>query len=178
MKINFLIIAFSILIAFGLTYMLELYTPKPQPILPQQDIATEAKTVPSFSFKDIHERTHNIEDFQGKTVILNFWATWCPPCIVEFPELLNIAANTQDVVLIALSNDLQKSAVDTFISKQDSSLISHPDIVIAMDKNRDITQDIFQSFRLPETIIINPQGKMVRKIIGIIDFDTFSLTDP
>jgi len=113
---------------------------------------------------------HSIEDFRGKTVIINFWATWCPPCITEFPDLIEIAATREDIVLIAISNDMREEKIAPFLTKMDKAHMSSADVIVAYDADKSITQDLFQTYRLPESIIVTPDGYMKQKVVGIIDW--------
>ena len=112
----------------------------------------------------------HINDFREKTVILNFWATWCAPCVIEMPQLFEIAASRDDIVLIALSSDLNTEALDKFLAKMNQKHLKSGNIVIALDQKRMITQGTFGTYRLPESIIISPEGKMLRKVVGAVDW--------
>lgn len=120
---------------------------------------------PDFSFITADGKSYTLRNFRGKVVILNFWASWCPPCVKEFPALLEVvAAFPQDVILIALSSDMDQAAMETFLTKQKYDL--GPNVHVALDENQAVTQKIFQSFRLPETILMDREQKMRRKIPG------------
>ena len=124
------------------------------------------QTIPEFTFTDINGKTHNIADHKGKTIILNFWASWCAPCIKEFPNLLKAAQSNKDnVILIALSSDLDESAIHKFISKINLDFTA-PNILIALDKGQAITAKTFNTFKLPETLIIDQNQNLRHKLIG------------
>lgn len=185
---NFLLTAAAILIALGYAFYTDkLEIPqgyksnKPSPeaiakIKMQEndyglkDLADKIQKVPSFSFEDLNGTKHSIEDFRGKTVIINFWATWCPPCITEFPDLIEIAATREDIVLIAISNDMREEKIAPFLAKMDKAHMSSADVIVAYDADKSITQDLFQTYRLPESIIVTPDGYMKQKVVGIIDW--------
>ncbi|MEZ5919061.1 MAG: TlpA disulfide reductase family protein [Alphaproteobacteria bacterium] len=115
-------------------------------------------------------RRVHIGDFEDKTVMLNFWATWCAPCVKEFPILIGIAEEYKDdVVFIALSSDLEQNAIDRFLAKleKDSGIsVKADNILIALDENQAVTQKIFQTYRLPETVLIDKHQKLRQKITG------------
>ncbi len=124
--------------------------------------------LPLFRFTAVGGKTYNSDDFRGKIVILNFWASWCPPCIQEFPSLIAVAAkNPQDVVLIALSSDIDQKAVEDFLTKMEKSGLQweHANVLIAVDPE-DVTQKIFGIRALPETVIVNKRGDMEGKFSG------------
>jgi thiol-disulfide isomerase/thioredoxin len=130
-----------------------------------QTIGNE-QTIPEFTFTDINGKTHNIGDHKGKTIILNFWASWCAPCIKEFPNLLKATQSNKDnVILIALSSDLDEAAIHKFISKISLDFTA-PNILIALDKDQAITAKTFNTFKLPETLIIDQNQNLRHKLIG------------
>ncbi len=136
----------------------------------QTIITLKTQKAPDFSFTDINGQQYALRDFKGKKVIINFWATWCAPCIHEFPQLLEIAkANPDNLVLIALSSDINDEAIRTFLTKlkkrQDIAWQA-PNVLIARDEKQRITQGQFQTYRLPETYIIDKKQSLHTKIIG------------
>lgn len=121
--------------------------------------------IPAFSFTALDGAQHDIRDFRGKIVILNFWATWCAPCQKEFPALLRIAdSHKDDIVLIALSSDIERAAIDRFLNKL--SYKPRANVHIALDDSQRITAGLFQTYRLPETWIIDRQQLLKHKLIG------------
>ncbi len=155
----------------GLTYSATLYFESRKPatkditIAPQSPIgAATIAPLPDFTFTDKDGKTLAAKDFKGRPIILNFWASWCPPCIKEIPLLIK-AAKEQNIALIALSSDIDEAAMNAFLKKQ--NLSAPPEnVIFAWDENTNITQKIFQTFKLPETILIDSQGLMRSKIIG------------
>lgn len=124
---------------------------------------TEVKPLPDFSFTDLSGKTRSARDFKDKIVIINFWATWCPPCVVEFPALLKIAAdNKKDVVLIALSSDMGDKEIKKFLKQQETPA---ENVFIARDRE-DVTLKIFGITQLPETILTDRELNMREKLIG------------
>lgn len=123
------------------------------------------KKIPDFTFQDIKGKTHNIRDYKGRIVILNFWASWCAPCVKEFPLLTKIAEDFKDeVTFIALSSDISKDTVHRFLKKHK---IKHKgNVIIAHDETLTITQDLFHTVRLPETLIINQNQHITAKLVG------------
>lgn len=107
----------------------------------------------------------NIEELlsDNKKVIVHFWATWCAPCEVEFPDLIELTQlmkNKSDLVflLVAVNDDLQK--VKKFIDKFD--LTKNTTIILDDDDQ----YKRFGSYKLPETFIFGPKGKVIRKFSG------------
>ncbi len=145
----------------------------------EKEDKTNLQTLPDFEFTSIDGKTHKISEYRGKTVLLNFWATWCAPCVVEFPKLVELASSQDNTVLIALSSDIAIAPIEKFIEKQKSDIrkaIASPSVIVAKDNKGKITSDLFQTYRLPETIIIDKDGNMVKKIVGDTDWDSKEIT--
>lgn len=143
--------------------------------------AAEAKGIvtgapaPDFSYVTPNGKTGKLSDHKGKVIVLNFWASWCPPCIAEFPQLLNLAALYPDkVVLLALSSDHDKAMMDRFLAKlikENGKAATAPNVVIAWDKDQSITLPLYGTARLPETIVIDKAMVMREKVAGAIEWD-------
>ena len=135
-----------------------------QPEAPVETIE-EPDTVADFTFTDMKGDEYSLQQFKGKIVLLNFWASWCPPCIKEFPHLIEIAEQFSDqITLIALSSDHDKDAMMRFVNKLD--LEGKSNILIALDEEQKITKELFGTYKLPETILITPEQIMHSKVIG------------
>jgi cytochrome c biogenesis protein CcmG/thiol:disulfide interchange protein DsbE len=168
MRLNLLILLLTMLIGAGVTIWLDNQssTPPPSPIIATTPITSDA--IPQFSVTDITGKSHHISDFKGKIVILNFWATWCPPCVIEFPKLLTLANDNPNIILLALSSDIDDQNIHKFLKKFPSV---SSNVIIARDDKRHITADLFQTYKLPESLIIAPSGQMVKKIVGDTDWN-------
>ena len=110
-----------------------------------------------FSLEDLQGKTHRLADYRGKWVLVNYWATWCPPCLDEIPELSSLydAHHDKDLVVIGI-------AIDSGSSKKIADFaqahgISYP-VVIG---NRRITDQIGSVEVLPVSYLYNPKGKQV-----------------
>lgn len=119
---------------------------------------------PDFTFWDTKNVRRSLSDFEGQRVILNFWASWCAPCVKEMPLLTQAAKEFEDVALIALSSDLNEKNMMTFLNRYNHN--TDGDVFFAYDANMAITQDLYGTFRLPETYLIDAQGNIQKKIIG------------
>jgi thiol-disulfide isomerase/thioredoxin len=121
---------------------------------------------PDFSFTDIDGKTHKLSDYRGKTIVLNFWATWCAPCVVELPQMLKLAEKTfGKAVFIFLSLDESEADIEKFFKKY-ALKYEQGNILIGIDKDKKISQSLFQTYKLPETFLIDPKGRVREKIIG------------
>ncbi len=120
---------------------------------------------PDFSFKYIDGNTYRLQDFAGRGVVLNFWASWCAPCIVEFPQMIALARKHKDTAFIFLSQDEKAEEITRFQEKylpEDLPL----NVIIAWDEGQKTARDLFQTYKLPETYLIDSKGLLADKLIG------------
>jgi cytochrome c biogenesis protein CcmG/thiol:disulfide interchange protein DsbE len=115
---------------------------------------------PDFTLPDINDNKLSLSKFKGKIVILNFWATWCPPCKKEIPELNKIYAEYKDKGIEIIGITLDKpEKVKEFMEKQN---IDYP-VVIG---SREISKDYGNIVSIPTLFIIDKQGRIYKKNIG------------
>lgn len=135
-----------------------------QPDAPVENI-TEGQAIPEFSFTATDGKTYTITDFKDKAIILNFWASWCAPCIKEIPHFIKAAQTYNDgVIFIGISSDIDEQAMKKFLKKHVTA--QEENMFFALDADSSITKNLFQTYSLPETILINKNLKMRTKIIG------------
>jgi cytochrome c biogenesis protein CcmG/thiol:disulfide interchange protein DsbE len=120
---------------------------------------------PDFTLPSLEARPISLHDFRRGVVVLNFWATWCPPCVEETPSLKRFADELQGsgVAVIGVSVDQDAQALERFVSK---AQLGFP---IARDPDQAVASR-YGTFKFPETYIINSQGRIVRKVIGAVDW--------
>jgi peroxiredoxin len=120
--------------------------------------AQEAGNVtPDFSVKDIAGQAVKLSDLKGKVVLLDFWATWCPPCRVEVPNLIKIFRQFRykNFVLISVSLDRDLEAARAFVRDKEMDWVH----IIDFDASRQIAEK-FQVEYIPSTFVINRNGKI------------------
>ena len=111
--------------------------------------------------KDLAGHEWNLKDLRGKVVLVNFWATWCPPCVKEMPDLQALFEQYKDQGLVILGiSDEDKGKVSPFIAQRS---ISYP---ILLDKGRKV-EETFGIEGIPKTFIYDRDGKLVAQSIDM-----------
>lgn len=114
---------------------------------------------PGFTITD-SRRTVKLSDFQGKPVLLNFWASWCVPCVEEMPSLVRLQKQLGDqVTIIAVSVDSDDKPYQQFLRQHNVDLLTVRD-------SQQKTNEVYGTFKFPETYVIDRNGKILRKFIG------------
>jgi len=120
------------------------------------------KAAPDFTVSDGKTTVH-LADYRGRVVLLNFWATWCGPCVQEMPSLLDLHHNLPGVAVLAISIDEDASAYTHFLSR------NHIDLITVRDPAQKAAT-LYHSEMWPETYVIDSQGVVRRKFIGSQDW--------
>lgn len=136
---------------------------------PQLNLIEVGATAPDFDAVQLPTgRPVKIEDYRGKVVLLNIWATWCPPCKVEMPSMERLhrkLSTNGDFRLVAVSVDEEDSSVvNKFV--RDMGLTFE----ILHNQGGAIRQ-IYQTTGVPESFVIDRDGVIVKKVIGAADWD-------
>lgn len=126
--------------------------------------AVQAAASANFVLKDMSGNTHQLSGYKGKWVLVNYWATWCPPCLEEVPDLVNLYDSRKDKDLMVLGVVFDYKDVKEVTQYVDDMLMSYP-IVLGNDS---VTAQIGSAQVLPTTYIYNPQGKLVKIKRGLI----------
>jgi thiol-disulfide isomerase/thioredoxin len=131
----------------------------------------EPADVPAFNVTDLDGRTVSSSDLRGKVVLVNFWATWCPPCRAEIPDLIKLQDKYRDkLVILGVSEDeeIPPQDVKKFATEQKMNY------VVAMS-----TPELSKIFKgvsaLPTTFVIGPDGKIQQRHVGMLNAETAEL---
>lgn len=121
--------------------------------------------VPDFELPDLDGKARRLADFRGKVVVLNYWATWCPPCVDEMPSLekLHRSLAERGLAVVAISVDERFSDIVDFVKSYGVTF------TILHDNGRKVARS-YQSFKYPETYIIDRDGRLQSKVIGPRDW--------
>lgn len=117
----------------------------------------------TFQFSDLQGKPQRLEDYKGKWVLVNFWATWCPPCLDEIPDLVDLhnARKDSDFAVIGVAMSSGKESVLSFVKQME---ISYP-VVMGNDK---LAAQIGRIEALPTSYLYDPNGKLVSYQTGIV----------
>ena len=124
---------------------------------------------PAIEFVDKDGKKATLADFKGKTVLLNFWATWCPPCIKEMPALNELGKEfkKKDFVVVAIATGRQgRENPDRFLEKRDLT-----DIVSYHDPDQEFLR-LFDINTLPVSFIIDDKGFMQGGVVGMTEWNS------
>ena len=118
------------------------------------------------------DRTVALNQFRGQIVVLNFWATWCEPCVEEMPSLVEMQRRmkAKGVTVVAVSIDENESAYRSFLKQHGVDLLT------VRDPGQK-TPALYGTRGWPETFIIDRNGVMRRKFIGAVDWTEPEITD-
>ena len=125
-------------------------------------------TAPGFSLTDMDGEQHTLDDYRGKVIMLNLWATWCPPCRREIPSMESIFQDLRDKGFVVLAVN-QFETPDHVFSYM-GQLSVYPTFPILFDQDSKVSE-LYGVKGLPTTLLINRQGQVAYRAIGGRDFD-------
>ena len=121
---------------------------------------------PDFNLKGEDGKHYRLSEYRGKVVVMNFWATWCPPCREEMPSMERLWEKVKDKNIVLLGINVGEDA-DTIFEFTGNYPVSFP---LPMD----IDGKVIESYPvrgLPTTYIVNPQGMVTHRVIGSREWD-------
>ena len=120
-----------------------------------------------FVFEDMQGQPQRLADYRGKWVLVNFWATWCPPCLEEIPDLVDLhrAHSKKDLVVIGVALDSSAKSVRQFIER---FKVNYP-VVLG---DYDLAEQVGEVTVLPTSYLYNPRGELISYQQGMLTRDS------
>jgi cytochrome c biogenesis protein CcmG/thiol:disulfide interchange protein DsbE len=137
------------------------------------------KAAPDFTVTD-SDRSVTLSQLRGKIVVLNFWATWCPPCVEEMPSLVQMQKQMlgKGVIVLAVSVDDDADDYHKFLKDHGIDLLTVRDPGNKSDQGvTAVVASRYGTFKFPETYIIDREGTIRRKFIGPIDWSQAEIVE-
>ena len=156
------ILIFIYLISSSSSYAIQ------QPDLKNLIIHKDPKKLEKINFKNVDNEIIDLKSFKNSLVILNFWATWCAPCLEEMPSLSRLQANTVFNNLQIIPINVGRDSVEK--SKNFYKKLKINNLEIYFDKDVELAKK-FLLRGLPTTVFINKQGEEFARVIGFVNFD-------
>lgn len=122
------------------------------------------QAAPDFTVSDGITSIH-LASYRGHPVLVNFWATWCEPCLLELPSLIQLHHDQPGLVILAVSIDEDADAYKTFIARR------HIDLITVRDPKQ-TAPSLFHTDMWPETYAIDQNGYIRRKFVGAQDWSS------
>ena len=131
--------------------------------------ARAGDAAPSLDLQDLKGAPHKLEEFRGKPVVLNFWATWCVPCAAEMPLLSEMQTQYKDKILFiaaSVDDDDVKPEIAAFVKKHKGDALT-----VMTGATLDSLQDFGVAQAMPGTVFIDAQGNIVDRVSGALKRD-------
>lgn len=134
------------------------------------------KKAPGFNLRNLNGNLEGLSDFQNKVVVLNFWATWCLPCLEEMPAFEKLYRKYRSQGLTVLAVSLDKGDVSKVKRFVDEQSLTFP---VLLDSDG-VAEKLYPSFTIPFTYVIDKKGKIAARVDGAKNWDsnkTFAALD-
>jgi thiol-disulfide isomerase/thioredoxin len=163
------LLAVLIVCAAAMTYD-RWHVPAAMPPATAPDTPHGEGDAPAIAFKTTDNAAHDLRALPERGIILHFWASWCAPCMLEFPPLLQRVTDARGrLALVAVSIDDDRSAMDAFLARlkrAHAGTASNTHTYWVWDADKKISLQFFNVIRVPETVLIDSNRRLVGKIVG------------
>ena len=127
-----------------------------------------AKAAKNFTLPDLDGKPHKLSDYRGKVVLVNFWATWCPPCRREMPSMERLSQRLKDQPFVILAINQQEDPEQVFVFT--GQLEPTPTFPILFDRTSKVAH-AWGVLGLPASFIVDQRGRVVYRAMGGREFD-------
>jgi len=124
--------------------------------------------VPDFEVELTDGAVFKLSEQRGKVVLVNIWATWCPPCVGEMPDLQKLSEDYEDrLVVLGLNSGEDAETISAFFEKNG---YTYP---AALDEDYKLSTELFPTAYIPYTVIIDPNGVVTEMQVGAKSYEVF-----
>ena len=121
---------------------------------------------PNFTLPDLDGKMVSLADYKGKVVLLNIWATWCPPCVEEMPSMEKLYQELKNESFEILAVSIDESGAKAVLPFMKKHKLSFP----ALTDTKGAINSLYQTTGVPESFIVDKDGKIVEEVIGPRDW--------
>ncbi len=121
-----------------------------------------------FSAVDINGKAFHLSDYRGKWVLVNYWATWCMPCVKELPELEAFHNRHKESKAVVLGLNMESIKLNKLREFVKNKAVSYPIVQVKMAVNTPFGE----VFGMPTSFLVNPEGKVVAREVGILSAES------
>ena len=135
---------------------------------PDAGLPREGSPAPSLKAKTLDGDRLSLADLRGKVVLVNFWATWCPPCVAEMPSLerLHRTLSPEGLAVVTVSTDEDQAELRKFVAQHGLTL------PVLMDPGGRVAGGDSRTTPYPETFLLDRQGRILRHVVGPAEWDS------
>lgn len=128
-------------------------------------VALDGSPAPALALKDLDGRSHDLANYRGKVVLINFWASWCEPCRQEMPSIQRLKTKLagKAFAVFAVNVDEPEARVRNFLNQ------TQLDLPVLLDPNKAVTRN-WGARVLPVTFLVGPDGRLRYRLIGDMDW--------
>lgn len=138
-----------------------------EPVEFSNQVAIESGiAAPDFTFPGLDGKMVSLSDYKGKVVLVNIWATWCPPCVDEMPSMEKLYRNFKGENFEILAVSIDESGSEAVAPFMEKTRLTFP----ALIDSKGAIKPVYRITGIPESFIIDKQGILIKKIVGPLDW--------